>query len=137
MTWKLFLDDGLADQVPSGWTHARTVDEAITLVRSRGLPVAISLDHDLGQTYPTGPAEGPLLYRITGHFRPAVNVHPTGLDFVGWLWDLIEHGEYAFPEGFTYYVHSANPRGRAMMACIMEKLTGQPPNGWQDWWRKA
>lgn len=46
--WNLWLDD-VRDPVHSeGWSVCRTVDEAITLIRERGTPLHMSLDHDLG-----------------------------------------------------------------------------------------
>lgn len=44
--WKLYLDD--VRPIPEGWVGARTVAEFISLIESRGLPDALSLDHDLG-----------------------------------------------------------------------------------------
>lgn len=133
--WKLFLDD--CRDAPKDWVLARSVEEAKALIAERGMPDAISFDHDMPYDVPKEPPQGKLIQVVSGFYRENVRLHPTGLDFVGWLWDQVEDGTHVFPEGFTYYVHSANHRGAQMIACIMEKLTGQPPKGWQDWWRKA
>lgn len=47
MTWKLYLDD-LRAPPDSSWTVARSVEAAWHHIREYGLPVEMSLDHDLG-----------------------------------------------------------------------------------------
>ena len=53
MTWKLFLDDERFP-VDDTWTIARTVPEALNLLKTKGLPSHMSLDHDLGENQETG-----------------------------------------------------------------------------------
>jgi hypothetical protein len=53
MTWTLFLDD-IRFPVDETWQIARSVDEAMALIKSQGYPIEMSLDHDLGDDVPTG-----------------------------------------------------------------------------------
>ncbi len=56
IVWKLFLDDQINDpdaperHTPEGFIGAASTIEAITLVKSLGVPEYMSLDHDLGQS---------------------------------------------------------------------------------------
>ena len=45
--WKLYLDD-LRSQPTVDYVIARNVQEAISLIESKGFPSHISFDHDLG-----------------------------------------------------------------------------------------
>jgi hypothetical protein len=47
MTWKLFLDD-LRPPPDGSWVVARSVPAALEHIDVYGLPIAMSLDHDLG-----------------------------------------------------------------------------------------
>ncbi len=92
MAWCLFLDD---ERSPADdgrdYTIARTPDAALTLVRERGFPAFMSLDHDLGE----------------------------GLDTMQFLRALA--GEYPDPPFIpAYQVHSANPVGRDNMVSFLE-----------------
>lgn len=87
MTWKLFLDDLRAP--PNGsWTVARSVKAAWYHMTTYGLPLEMSLDHDLG----------------TGVDAPAL-LH---LMIEGYL-----DGDPRFARAklVQVHVHSANPRG--------------------------
>jgi hypothetical protein len=54
MAWKLWLDDQWYDpnavdkHPPIGWVGCESVERAMWLIRKMGLPVEMSLDHDLG-----------------------------------------------------------------------------------------
>lgn len=82
MTWKLFLDDERT--LPrclenSGFTVARTVEEARSLTFKHGLPCEIWLDHDLGVGAAGGDAPNYLKWLIgmlmdNGHERAAANI---------------------------------------------------------------
>ena len=91
---KIWLDD--IRECPDGWLHARSVNEAIGLVRhhtGHGWE-AVSLDHDLGDfAYDGGDA----------------------LKFVLWM---AEHG--IWPEDKPV-VHSMNPVGRKNMEALIER----------------
>lgn len=90
--WKLFLDDirfppKNEDASPDeNWRIARTVDEAICLCESKGLPWFISFDHDLGD-----------------------EANGTGMEFAKWLVEY--HLYYKIKPTFDYTVHSMNPVG--------------------------
>lgn len=91
--WALFLDD---ERMPSDANFvvgtvmvlvARTVEQAQQYVKDKGLPMAISFDHDLGEGQP--PATSFAWWLINGHLDG--------------LWDCKEIG--------AVQVHSANPEG--------------------------
>lgn len=92
MTWKLFLDDLRAP--PNGsWTVARSVAAAEQHILTYGLPLIMSLDHDLG-----GAEDAPALlhWLIDQHLdgnldikHIAVSVHsanPVGVQNLLGLW---------------------------------------------------
>lgn len=90
MTWKLFLDD-LRSPPDGSWTVARSVEAAWYHIREYGLPLEMSLDHDLGSEQ--------------------------GVDAPVLLHSLIEaylDGDLRFMDAklIRIHVHSANPRGR-------------------------
>lgn len=68
---------------------ARTSQEAIDYIQTHGCPTFISFDHDLGD-------------------------EDTSMNFVKWLveQDLDSDGQ-TIPENFNFFVHSANPVGKA------------------------
>lgn len=87
MTYKLFLDD-LRAPPDQTWVVVRTVRAAIEYVETYGLPLEMSLDHDLGDGERDAPA------------------------FLHWLTDYdMDHG-YLGLENIGFNVHSANPAGR-------------------------
>lgn len=95
MSWRLYLDDQLADpdaperHTPSGFIGAASTAEAIALVESLGVPEYMSLDHDLGQS-------------------------DRSMDFLKWLSNSCADSP---PK---YDVHSANPIGRENIISFME-----------------
>lgn len=76
---------------------ARSVKEAKHIVLSKGFPVMISFDHDLGDG-------------------------ENGYDFAKWIIDLILDGKYGLPENFSYYVHSMNPIGKKNIEELMHNF---------------
>ncbi len=74
---------------------ARTVEEAKGLIGRYGMPTFISFDHDLGEDSP-----------------PAI-------EFAKYLVEKDLDG-ITFPDGFSWFVHSANPVGRANIESYME-----------------
>ncbi|MFZ4575722.1 MAG: cyclic-phosphate processing receiver domain-containing protein [Phycisphaerales bacterium] len=91
-SWCLYLDD-LRSPPADGRDYlvARTPDEAMGLIRARGLPAFMSLDHDLGPDLDT-------------------------MQFLQSLYREFPHPP-SFPE---YHVHSANPVGRANIISFLE-----------------
>lgn len=92
--WSLYLDDIRMPKYP-GFTIARNVDEAKRLIKKKGFPSYMSLDHDLG--------EG----------------EPTGHDFVKWI--VNEYMDKDLPE-FEFVVHSANPVGKENMETLLNNF---------------
>jgi hypothetical protein len=93
MKTKLYLDD-LRDLPDESYILARSYEEAVLYVKENGIPPFISFDHDLGVD-----EDEKLL--------------PTGFDFAKWLVEMDMDNIYKFPENFSFYVHSANPVGKA------------------------
>ncbi len=106
MTWNLFLDDerNLEDvtwapwQVcekyrNEEWVIVRNVSSALSQIVNRGMPSYISFDHDLGDG------------ELTGHDLAKMLVDDA-LDFP-------DEPDFQFPIGFSFYVHSQNPIGKA------------------------
>lgn len=89
MTYKLFLDD-LRAPPDHTWVVVRTVRAAIEYVQTYGLPLEMSLDHDLGFGERDAPA------------------------FLQWLIDedLDSGFGHLGLEKIAFNVHSANPVGR-------------------------
>ena len=98
--WYLFLDDirsvSFLDQkkeeknlkyVEGPWIVARSMQEALDLIESKGMPQVISFDHDLGDKV------------------------PTGFDFSKWIVEK-DLDDNILPKDFDYQVHSDNPVGR-------------------------
>ena len=83
--WKLFLDD-IRDP-DEGCVVARSVSEAVALIESRGFPIFISFDHDLGDDV------------------------PSGKDFANMICDKVLDKEWSIPKDFTFQVHSDNNVG--------------------------
>jgi hypothetical protein len=88
MTWKLYLDDLRAP--PDGsWTVARSVEAAWYHIHEYGLPIEMSLDHDLGEDLCDAPV---LLHSIIEAYLDG------DASFLG-------------AKSIGIHVHSANPRG--------------------------
>lgn len=97
----LFLDDE-RDPPDDGrnWIIARDFSTARDIIMENGISEFMSLDHDLG-------------------------AGETGYDFVKWLCDYVLDGHAKFPEGFSFYVHSQNPVGRANIDNYLNAFLGQ------------
>lgn len=92
--WKLFLDD-IRTPKSEGFVIARSVDEAINLIKQKGFPSYMSLDHDLGEDV------------------------PTGYDFVKWI--VSEYMDKDLPQ-FEFNIHSANPVGAENMKGLLNNF---------------
>lgn len=88
MKWKLYIDD-LRTPVDATFIIARTVADAQELIRTCGVPVFISFDHDLG-------------------IDDKGNLLSTGYDFAKWLVDMDMEGIITLSESFDFKVHSQN-----------------------------
>ena len=84
---RMFLDDCREPRVENFDIICRSYSDAIMYVKTNGIPEFISFDHDLGD-------DG------------------TGYDFAKWLVEQDINGIFAFPEDFSFNVHSANPIGK-------------------------
>jgi hypothetical protein len=106
MTYALFLDD---ERLPPDdgrpWAVARSVAEARALIAARGWPLHVSFDHDLG-------------------------TEETGKTFADWMVAQALDGAPAFPEGWTFSIHSQNPVGAANIRSLLEGYlrTRRPPS---------
>jgi hypothetical protein len=96
MTYKVYLDD-IRNPKSEGWVVARNVEQFKSLILERGLPCAISFDHDLGLD------------------------EPTGYDAAKWLVEyLLEHGLDL--QGVEINVHSANPVGKVNIVGLIHSF---------------
>ena len=99
MIYKLFLDDlreirqvyRLADT--REWILVKNYTEFVNCVKKNGLPLYLSLDHDLADEH----------YHTDGTFK-----EKTGYDCAKWLCDYCLDNNLNFPD---YQVHSMNPIG--------------------------
>ena len=92
--WKLFLDD-LREPKSDDFVIARNVKKAKELIKKKGFPSYMSLDHDLGKN------------------------EPTGYDFVKWI--VNEYKDKELPE-FDFNIHSANPVGAKNMELLLNNF---------------
>jgi hypothetical protein len=109
----LWLDD--IRPAPPGWTHVKTVEEAIKLMVT-GKVVKASLDHDLGacEACMSGMSLDEWLEKSSGQSTPNCNHFGTGYQFVCWMEEYI-----CWPKEKPT-VHSMNPVGRAKMIAAIE-----------------
>lgn len=111
-TWNLFLDD--VRDVSYTWYDgkvyklARSMADAIALIKTYGMPAHIAFDHDLGWE-DLLPIEGSFLISAP----PVGKEAPSGYDFAKWLVDQDLEGAISIPETFTWSIHSSNPAGAA------------------------
>jgi len=91
--WKLYLDD-IRAPTSKGWTIVKTVENAIQLIDLKGIPLEMSLDHDLGDGM-------------------------TGYDFVRWLAIYTADNGVSFSD-IKFNVHSANIIGKYNMERFIE-----------------
>lgn len=102
--WWLFIDDERfpIDQYIDTFIIARSYDEGVELCETKGCPIFISFDHDLG------------------------GKSPTGYDFAKYLVekDLDLDGSF-IPDNFNFHVHSANPVGKENIQQLLKNYLGQ------------
>ena len=103
--WKLYIDD---ERFPKGdgFTIARTMEEALTLIEDKGFPSYISFDHDLG-------------------IDDNGNLLKTGFDFAKWITEADMDGLIAIPNSFEFNVHSANNVGADNIQGILDSYLKQ------------
>ena len=98
MGYAIFLDD---ERFPPdngmNWIIARNCDDFFKIIDERGWPDFVSFDHDLGE----GPTGHDVAKRITERL-------------------LMSHAMLPPCLPFEYYVHSANPIGRANIEGTLE-----------------
>lgn len=107
MSYKLFIDDERIPYVPEEWNIARTSQEAIELVQTKGMPTEMSLDHDLGM----------ICSLKEGEENTSFEVEDTVMTFLKWLAFTFWKGKEPIPE---YAVHSANIVGKKNIISFME-----------------
>lgn len=99
MTYKLFLDD-LRAPPDQTWVVARSVASAVEYVQTYGIPLQMSLDHDLGD----------------GRDAPA---------FLHWFIDRdIDLKNKLGLDKIKFCVHSANPCGRSNLEGLWHSYMG-------------
>jgi hypothetical protein len=97
--YRLFIDDERfpTDHELDRYTIVRSSQEAYHQVVSRGIPIFISFDHDLGG-------------------------NDTSMKFIHRMTDYILDMDLKFPANFDFYVHSQNPIGKTNIEESMKNL---------------
>lgn len=116
MTYKLFLDDyrhppfldikGFSYPHQGEWIIARSMDQAIQIVKNRGLPDFIAFDHDLEDE----------------HYDGKLGQERTGYEFAKWFADYVLDNNLELPAHFDYVVHSMNPAGAENIRAYMRNF---------------
>lgn len=80
--YKIYLDD---ERTPKGysWTVVRTFEEFKALIAEKGLPKAMSFDHDLGLDQPSGYEIAKWLIYDMGYDLRGVNINVHSANPVG------------------------------------------------------
>jgi len=96
MNYKLYLDD-IRNPKTSGWIIVRSYNDAIDIIIRKGIPIEMSLDHDLGEN------------------------SLSGYDFIKWFYYRAINCEANTYEVLNtkVNVHSANPVGTKSMIDFM------------------
>ena len=92
MSYKMYIDDIRIPKV-EGYVVVRSFEEAVNFIQQQGFPSFVSFDHDLGMD------------------QTESSELPTGYDFAKWLCE--KDMDKPFMQNFDYFVHSANPVGKA------------------------
>lgn len=99
---RLFIDD---ERYPPDdgkhWIIARSLDEVMQWYAFGNKADFISFDHDLGDKT------------------------PTGMDIAHWLINQDMDYPGILPHGFTFYVHSQNPVGKANIESLLNAYLNQ------------
>lgn len=116
MDYKLFLDDyrhppfldikGFKHPWEYEWVIARSMDDAIRIVKDRGLPVFIAFDHDLEDA----------------HYDGELGQERTGYEFAKWFANYVLDNNLELPANFDYVVHSMNPAGAENIRAYMRNF---------------
>ena len=116
MTYKLFLDDyrvpsfldikGFQYPYQDPWEIARSMDEAIQIIKQDGLPNFIAFDHDLEDE----------------HYDGKLGQERTGYEFAKWFADYVLDNKLELPANFDYVVHSMNPAGAENIRAFMRNF---------------
>ncbi len=107
--WRLFVDDERVGPQDIKWTFAPNYEKATKLIENLGIPVDMSLDHDIW----------------TGLMQ--------GGEFVEWLEQQIKNGK-SLPHDFEYSIHSSNRQGSAFMQEVMKRITNKEAKHLKQWW---
>lgn len=103
--FKLFIDDLKA--APEGFTLARNSAEAISMIKSKGMPEYVSFDYDLG----LGP--------------DSIDGNDNGMIILDFIIDNVKNGTLKIPTGFGYDIHSSNIFAARKMRQKMDELLGK------------
>ncbi len=97
---RMYLDD-LRVPIEEFDFIVRSYDEAITIIKTDGVPNFISFDHDLG-------------------VDDDEKLLKSGYDLAKWLVESDLDNEYKIPDNFTYKVHSQNPVGKQNIISLLD-----------------
>ncbi len=125
MSYHLFLDDSRqpkeinwVELPPLSWVIVKDYKEFVNTVKSKGVPLTVSFDHDLAQEHyneyhvahdKNMPSYGIIRYHIF--------TEKTGYDCAKFLAKLCVEQKAPIP---LYYIHTLNPIGRQNIFSILE-----------------
>lgn len=92
--YSLYLDDERLPKTNKNWVIVRNMAEFQETLLSKGIPIEMSLDHDLGEN------------------------EPTGYDVVKWYIEQVIEGNLELCEDIN--IHSANPVGSKNMRSYID-----------------
>ena len=130
MSYKLFLDDIRMPidvkwmQMPLGpWIIVRSHDEFVKHITKNGLPLYLSLDHDLADEHYRPSMYNPDKH-YTQYYTDGTFKEKTGYDCAKWLCDYCLDNNLNFPD---YQVHSMNPVGVENIRGYIESFKKNSP----------
>lgn len=129
MIYKLFLDDlreirqvyRLADT--REWILVKNYTEFVNCVKKNGLPLYLSLDHDLADEHYRPSMYNPDKH-YTQYYTDGTFKEKTGYDCAKWLCDYCLDNNLNFPD---YQVHSMNPIGAENIRGYIESFKKNSP----------
>jgi hypothetical protein len=102
MTIYLFLDDVREPPIDGNqWVLVKSFKEFKNWIKNHGVPAVISFDHDLGLC------------------------QKSGMDAAKWLVEQDMICNIHIPRNFQFFVHSANPCGRANIQGLLQNYLEQ------------
>jgi len=125
MSYNLFLDDEREvkhvkwiDLPPYHWVVVKSYDQFVSTIKERGIPSAVSFDHDLAEEhYKEYHVANDQKMLSFGTIRYHVFKEKTGYEAAKWLAEHCIETKTPIPE---YYVHTLNNIGKLNIISVLE-----------------